>query len=154
MPTNVTEFGGACYAVAYRLHGGRLVALGSHRADRPGVRRWLAAAGHPRSGWQLVPAAGTPPGFYAKPYLAGAYDRLDPPTGAFVRVGASLFDDRRPGDERGGTGGAAVRTRAWRRVPPARAGGQTVPHPLPRPGEPTDAPHPDPRPARRRRVPG
>jgi hypothetical protein len=102
MPTDVSEFGGEYYATAYYVQGPRVVVLGTHRSDRAGVRKWLAAAGHPRSGAYLTPAPGTAAGFYAKPYDADVYYRIDPGTGAAAWDGRTRFGDPRPVTERDG----------------------------------------------------
>lgn len=108
MPTNVSEFDGVCYAAAFSLQGSRLAVLGTHRSDRAGVRKWLAAAGLPRFGAYLTPAAGTAPGFYAKPYLSDVYYRIDPATGDVAWDGRAAFGEPRPVTERDGFRGEAV----------------------------------------------
>jgi hypothetical protein len=118
MPTNLTEFDGECYATAYTLQGSRIVILGTHRSDRRGVRAWLAAAGHPRSGAYLTPAPGTPPGFYVKPYVADVYYRIDPETGGAVWDGRTKFGNPITVTERVGFGGKSV--------PPVGAGGRVA----------------------------
>jgi hypothetical protein len=93
MPTNVTNFGGVYYATAYRLHGGRVVVLGTHRSDLPGVRAWLTDTGFSLSGAYLAPTSGTPPGFFVKPYAADVYYRIDPTTRAAEWDGTTRFGE-------------------------------------------------------------
>ena len=102
VPTNVSEFGGVWYATAYRLQGSQVFVLGTCRTDLPGVRAWLTAAGLPRSGAYLTPAAGTAPGFYVKPYLTDVYYRIDPGTGVAVWDGNAKFEEPRTVTERDG----------------------------------------------------
>jgi len=93
MKTDVSRFGSGYYATAYHLSGSRVVVLGTHRADLAGVRAWLDRTGYARRGSYLTPAAGTAPGFYAKPYLSDVYYRIDPATGAAAWDGATQFGD-------------------------------------------------------------
>jgi hypothetical protein len=102
VPTNLSEFGGEWYATAYRLQGSQVVVLGTCRSDLTGVRVWLTAAGHPRSGAYLTPAAGTAPGFYVKPYLADVYYRIDPGSGTAAGDGRAKFGEPRTVTERDG----------------------------------------------------
>ncbi|MEO2091922.1 MAG: hypothetical protein ABGY75_20915, partial [Gemmataceae bacterium] len=93
---------GEWYATAYRLQGSQVVVLGTCRSDPTGVRGWLTAAGRPRAGAYLTPAAGTAPGFYVKPYISDVYYRIDPGSGAAVWDGDAVFGEPRTVTERDG----------------------------------------------------